>query len=55
MGKAFEKAIEDHGEKQIDASKDLKPKEQAKPIEDKSNNQPKVTTTFNELIKKEKN
>ena len=55
MGKAFKKqikTIEDQGEKQIDASKYLKPKEQAKPIENKSNNQPKVTATFNELIKK---
>ena len=37
MGKAFEKqikTIEDQGEKQIDALKDLKPKEQTKLIED---------------------
>ena len=57
LGKAFEKqikTIEDQGEKQIDALKDLKPKEQTKLIEDKSNNQPKVTTIFNELIKKRK-
>ena len=50
MGKTFEKqikTIEDQGEKQIDALKDLKPKEQAKPIEAKSNNQSKVTTIFN--------
>ena len=36
MGKAFEKQIktvEDQGEKQIDALKDLKPKEQTKSIE----------------------
>ena len=41
LGKAFEKqikTIEDQGEKQIDALKDLKPKEQTKPTEDKSNN-----------------
>ena len=58
LGKAFEKqikTIEDRGEKQNDALKDLKPKEQAKPIEEKSNNLSKVTTIFNELTKKEKN
>ena len=41
LGKAFEKQIkiiEDQGEKQIDALKDLKSKEQTKPIEYKSNN-----------------
>ena len=32
----------------------LKPKEQTKPIEDKSNNQSKATTIFNDLIKKRK-
>ena len=36
------------------ALEDLKPKEQAKPIEDKSNNQPKAMTIFNELIDKRK-
>ena len=39
LGKAFEKqikTIEDQGEKQIDALKDLKPKEQTKAIKDKS-------------------
>ena len=57
LGKAFEKqikTIEDQGEKQIDALENLKPKEQAKPIEDKSNNQPKATIIFNELIDKRK-
>ena len=57
LGKAFEKqikAIEDHGHKQYDAFKHLKPKEQTKPIEDKSNNQPKATAIFNELINKRK-
>ena len=57
LGKAFKKqikTIEDQGEKQIDALKDLKPKEQAKPIEDKSNNQSKATIIFNELINKRK-
>ena len=32
----------------------MKPKEQTKPIEDKSNNQSKATTIFNELIYKRK-
>ena len=32
----------------------MKPKEQTKPIEDKSNNQPKATTIFNERINKRK-
>ena len=46
LGKAFEKQIkttEDQGKKQVDGFKNLKPKEQTKPIEDKSNNQPKST------------
>ena len=54
LGKAFQKqikTIEDQGQKQIDALKDLKPKEQTKPIEDKSNNQPKATIIFNERKK----
>ena len=57
MRKAFEKQIkiiEDQGQKQIDALKDLKSKEQTKPIEDKSNNQSKATIIFNELINKRK-
>ena len=57
LGKAFEKqikTIEDQGQKQIDALKDLKPKEQTKPIEDKSNNQSKATIIFNDLINKRK-
>ena len=57
LGKAFKKqikTIEDQGEKQIDALKDLKPKKQTKPIEDIFNNQPKDTTVFNELINKRK-
>ena len=32
----------------------MKPKEQTKPIEGKSNNQPKATAIFNELINKRK-
>ena len=57
MGKAFEKhikTIEDQGQKQFEALECLKPKEQTKPIEDKSNNQPKDTIIFNDLINKEK-
>ena len=57
LGKAFKKqikTIEDQGEKQIDALKDLKPKEQTKPIEHKSNHQPKATIIFNELINERK-
>ena len=42
LGKAFEKqikTIEDRGEKQVEALKDLKPKEQIKAIEGESINQ----------------
>ena len=57
LGKDFEKqikTIEDQGEKQVEALKGLKPKEQTKPIEDKSNNQSRATIIFNELINKRK-
>ena len=57
LGKAFEKqikTIEDKGQKQIDALESLKPKEQTKLIEDKSNNQSKATIIFNDLIKNRK-
>ena len=57
LGKAFEKqikTIEDQGKKQIDALESLKPEEETKPIEDKSNNQSRATTIFNELINKRK-
>ena len=57
MGKTFEKqikAIEDKGQKQIDALKSLKPKEETKPIEDKPNNQSRAAIIFNELINKRK-
>ena len=57
MGKAFDKqikTIEDQGQKQVDALKDLKPKEQIKPIKDKSNNNSKAEIIFNELIKEKK-
>ena len=49
LGKAFEKqvkTVEDQGQKQINALKDLKLKEQTKPIQDKSNNQSKTTIIF---------
>ena len=58
LEKAFKKqikTIEDYGEKQIDALKDLKPKEQTKPIEDKSNNQPKDKIYLMNLLMREKN
>ena len=56
-GKAFEKqikTIEDQGQKQVDALKDLKTKEQTQSTEDKSNNQSKGTIMFNDLINKRK-
>ena len=40
--------------KQIDALKDLKPKEQTKLTDDKSNSQSKSKIIFNELINKRK-
>ena len=55
--KSFEKqikTIEDQGKKQFDALESLKPKEQTKSIEDRSNNQPKATAIFNKLISKKK-
>ena len=56
MGKVFEKQIkiEDRGQKQVDALKDLKPKEQIKSIKDKSNNKSKAAIIFNELINERK-
>ena len=42
MEKAFEK--------QIKTIEDQGPKEQTRPIEDKSNNQPKAAIIFNELF-----
>ena len=53
MGKASEKqikTIEDQGQKQVDALKKLKRKEQTKQIEDKSNNQSKAKIIFNDLL-----
>ena len=49
MGKAFEKqikTIDDQGKKQVEALKDIEPKEQAKLIENKSNK------IFNRLFEK---
>ena len=57
LGKAFDKqikTIEDKSRKQVNALENLKPKEERKPIEDKSNNKSKSKTIFNELINKRK-
>ena len=57
LGKALDKqikTIENQGKKQIDALESLKPKEETKPIDDKSNNQSRATIIFNELINKRK-
>ena len=60
MGKAFEKqikTIEDQGEKQVEALKNLKLKKYRKAIEGKSNNknnQSIAANIFNDLIKKGK-
>ena len=57
LDKGFDKqtkTIEDQGKKQVDALKNLKPKEETKPINDTSNNQSKTTITFNDLIKQRK-
>ena len=48
------KTIEDQGKKTGCALEKLKPKEETKPIENKSNNQSKTATIFNELISKRK-
>ena len=57
MGKAFRKqikTIEDQGKKQVHALKKLKLKEEAKPIEEKPNNQSRATVIVNERISKRK-
>ena len=57
LGKEFDKqikTIEDQGQKQVDALKNLKPEKQTKPTEDKSNNQSKATIIFHDLINKRK-
>ena len=46
--------IKDEGKKQVKALEDLKPKEQTKTIDGKSNNQSKATIIFNDLIDKRK-
>ena len=56
LGKAFGKqikTIDDQGNKQVKALEDLKPKEQTKPTEDKSN-QSKATIILNDLDNKRK-
>ena len=58
MGKLFEKqikAIEDQGEKQVKALENLKPKEQTKPIEDKSIISQELQLYLMILLTKEKN
>ena len=57
LGKAFEKqikTIEDQGKKQVDALENLKPKEETKPTEDKSNNKSRSEIMFNEINMKRK-
>ena len=57
LGKAFEKqtnTVEDQGQKQVNALKDLKLKEQTKAIETKSNNQSSASNIFNYLISERK-
>ena len=60
LGKAFEKqikTIENQEQKQAEALKDLKPKEQAKAIKDKpkkKKNQTIATIIFNDIIRKRK-
>ena len=49
LGKAFEKqikTIEDQGKKQVDALENLKPGEETRPVEDKSNNKLKAAIIF---------
>ena len=48
------KTIEDQGKKKVDALENLKSEEEIKPNEDESNNQPKSTIIFHELINKRK-
>ena len=57
LGKTFDKqikTIEDQGKNQVDALEKLRPKEEIKPIENKSNNQSRAATIFSELISKRK-
>ena len=59
MGKGFEKqikTIEDQGQKQVDVLKDLKPKEQIKPIADKSSHEFLTEKeTYNRLLNEKLN
>ena len=56
MGKAFEKqikTIKNQGKKQVDALKDLKPKEQTKAIADKSDDELLMQKeTYDRLLRK---
>ena len=57
LGKAFEKqvkTIEGQGQKQVDALKNLRPKEQTKPTEGKYNNQSNTAIICNDLFSKRK-
>ena len=57
LGKVSEKqikTIEGQGKKQADTLENLKPKEQTERTEDRSNNQSKSATIFNEVINKRK-
>ena len=57
MEKTFKKqieTIEDQTKKQVDFLENLKLKEETKPIEDKSNNNPKAAIIFDDLINKRK-
>ena len=56
LEKAFEKqikTIEDQGQKQVDALRNLKPKEETRPTEE-SNNKSKAEIIFNKLINERK-
>ena len=57
MEKAFEKqikTIEDQGQKQVDALRNLKPKEETRPTEEETNNKSKAEIIFNKLINERK-
>ena len=57
LGKAFEKqikTIEDQGQKQVDALKDLKPKEQTNAINDKSDDNTSISKEIYHKILKER-
>ena len=57
LGKAFEKqikTIEDQEQKQVDVLETLKPEEETKSTENKSNNQQKAKVIFNKLIEERK-